>query len=191
MSNLWRQVLAFAFLLLVGNPALVYCAEDRWEPYRFLLGEWVGEGEGGPGKGKGEFSFGLELGDKILVRKNHSEYPATAGRPAVLHDDLMVVYPGENQGSARAIYFDNEGHVIHYSATFSPDKQTLTFLSDTTSSGPRFRLSYSKKEDRVVHITFEIAPPGKPDGFKTYLEGRARHKGGRKPAETGGKGLDP
>jgi hypothetical protein len=50
---------------------------------RFLIGEWEGAGGGGPGLGKGTFSFALDLQDKVIVRRNHAEYPATAGRPAV------------------------------------------------------------------------------------------------------------
>ena len=38
-------------------------------------------------------------------------------------------------------------------------------------ANPRFRLSYSKGKDDAITIKFEAAPPGKPDGFKTYLEG--------------------
>jgi hypothetical protein len=39
---------------------------------------------------------------------------------------------------------------------------------------PRFRLTYVREEDDLVAIKFEIAPPGKPDQFTTYLEGKAR-----------------
>jgi hypothetical protein len=151
-------------------------AESSWEPYRFLIGDWVGEGTGQPGQGSGEFSFRLDLRDKVLVRKNHAEYPATSGRPGLVHDDLMVVYRSDDEGPAKAIYFDNEGHVIHYTATVSNDHRTITFLSDASTSAPRFRLSYAREGEGKVRIQFEIAPPGKPDAFKTYLEGSARRK---------------
>lgn len=176
--------LAVMVLVFPGSLAATCRGEDSWEPYRFLMGNWVGEGGGEPGKGRGEFSFGLELRDKILVRRNHAELPATTDRPAVVHEDLMVVYPGESQNPAKAIYFDSEGHVIHYTATFSPDRRTLTFTSDAASSGPRFRLSYTKEENGAVRIKFETAPPGKPDGFTIYLEGRARRKDGGQRAGT-------
>jgi hypothetical protein len=151
--------------------------EGAWEPFRFLIGDWVGEGSGQPGKGSGEFSFSLDLQDKILMRKNRSAYPAAAGRPAFVHDDLMVTYRTEGDGPAKAIYFDNEGHVIHYTATVSTDRQAIRFLSEASTSAPRFRLTYAKEDEGKVRITFEIAPPGKPDAFKTYLEGTARRKG--------------
>jgi hypothetical protein len=89
-----------------------------------------------------------------------------------------VIYQAEGGGPIRAIYFDNEGHVINYVATFSDDKKLLTFLSDASKATPRFRLTYSKEKDDLVGIKFEMAPPGKPDDFKTYLDGRARKKNG-------------
>ncbi|MFN7959195.1 MAG: hypothetical protein U0P46_12855 [Holophagaceae bacterium] len=39
---------------------------------------------------------------------------------------------------------------------------------------PRFRLSYLKKSDSVVALRLEIAPPGRPEAFSTYLEGTTR-----------------
>jgi hypothetical protein len=88
----------------------------------------------------------------------------------------MVIYRGDGSAPTKAIYFDNEGHVIHYTASFSDDKQTLVFVSEAAKSTPRFRLSYKKGERGSVGIKFEIAPPGNPDGFKTYLEAKARRE---------------
>jgi hypothetical protein len=107
---------------------------DPWQPLRWLAGEWKGEGSGAPGRGAGAFSFRFELDGKILVRKTYTEFPAAAGRAAFRHEDLMVVYP--EQG-LRATYFDNEGHVIHYRVTAAGD--TVTFVSDVSGGGPRFR----------------------------------------------------
>jgi hypothetical protein len=145
-------------------------AADPWAPCRFLIGDWVGEGSGAPGQGSGAFSLALELEDKIMVRRNHAEYPATGGRPAVRHEDLMVIYPSSGGKGLQASYWDNEGHFIHYALNPSPDGRTLTFVSDVVSGAPRFRLTYTKKQPDTVGIKFEIAAPGKPDGFKTYLE---------------------
>jgi hypothetical protein len=153
---------------------------DHWKPYRFLVGEWTGDGSGEPRKGSGAFSFAWDLQEKVLVRKNRAEYPATQGRPAISHEDIMIIYRAENEGPVKAIYFDNEGHVINYTATFSPDQRTLTFLSDATPSSPRFRLSYTREENDVLRIKFEISPPGKPDAFKTYLDGTAHRRQGLK-----------
>jgi hypothetical protein len=174
MTRRSRGLWAIAFLGVAANSPLVCRASDAWEPYRFLLGDWVGDGSGGPGKGSGQFSFRLDLQDKVIVRKNHAVFPAAAGRPAVTHDDLMVIYRAEGGGPTKAIYFDNEGHVIQYTASFSADQKTLVFVSEPAPAAPRFRLSYSKGEEGTVGIKFEMAPPTLPDAFRTYLEGKAR-----------------
>jgi len=88
----------------------------------------------------------------------------------------MVIYRADRGGPTKAIYFDSEGHVINYAVTFSDDRRTITFLSDAVPAAPRFRLAYTKGADDSMGIKFEIAPPVKLSGFKTYLEGNARRQ---------------
>jgi hypothetical protein len=148
-------------------------AQDRGalDQLEFLVGDWVGEGSGQPGQGAGGTSVHWDLNHKILVRKNFADYPAANGRPAVSHQDLMTIYP--EAGGLRAIYFDNEGHVIHYAVTDSASG--TEFLSDLQPGAPRYRLTY-KKSGSGLKISFDIAPPGKADEFKTYTEGTLRRK---------------
>ena len=87
----------------------------------------------------------------------------------------MLIYQ-EPQKGTRALYFDNEGHIIHYSVSLSDDKKTITFLSDVTPSTPRFRLIYRRLKDDTLNVEFDIAPPDKPDSFSKYVEGTARRK---------------
>ena len=88
-----------------------------WENWMFLLGEWEGGHEGDPGQGYGRFSFSFELDQNILVRRNRTIFPATKEREGYTHDDLLIIYT-EFTGSKRAIYFDNEEHVIHYEVSY-------------------------------------------------------------------------
>jgi len=177
MRNLAALSFSLVIILSCGLTKAL-AKEDPWEPFQFLIGEWVGEGK--EGQGTGHFSLTPDLGGKVLVRRNQAELPAGNGRPAGVHEDLMVIYKNEDGKSAKAIYFDSEGHVINYAVAFSPDKQTLTFTTPAVPSAPRFRLTYQKEADERVGIKFEIAPPGKPDEFKTYLEGKARKKAAQK-----------
>jgi hypothetical protein len=146
-----------------------------WDSWRFLLGEWIGEGGGKPGQGYGNFSFDFDLQEQILVRRNHMGYPATNDQPAIVHDDLLIIYPGTG-ATTQAIYFDNEGHVIHYKAELSQDQKALMFLSDPTESMPQFRLTYLKTGEDILTVRFEIAPPGRPGAFIVYAEGIGRRK---------------
>jgi hypothetical protein len=161
-------------ILLLGVASLLAQqnkTDPRWAPLAFLIGDWVGEGGGGPGQGTGEFSFQPDLGGAILKRKNVSRYPATKDKPAYSHSDLLIV-----DSTLHAVYFDDEGHTIHYAVEPLPDGKGVQFLSDAQASEPRYRLTYRKTGDDQVAIRFEIAPPGKPEGFSTYIDATARRK---------------
>ena len=125
---------------LVGSSVRAASDHDPWASYRFLMGRWIGEGSGQPGQGKGEFTFGLELEGKVLVRRNFNQILTGPDRPPTVHEDLMVVYPADKGQPLRAIYFDNEGHVISYGVRPSEDRRSLTFLSDPDR---RMRLAFA------------------------------------------------
>jgi hypothetical protein len=164
------QKLILTVLLLVSTQ-FIYSQQtsNPWEKWNFLIGEWVGEGNGQPGKGEGKFSFQTDLDGKILVRKNRTVFPATDKTPETTHTDLLIVYPGEKD--QEAIYFDNEGHTIKYSVSFSDKSIVLT--TDVSQNVPRFRLTYTTIDSKTVNIAFEMASPQKPEEFKMYLEGKA------------------
>src|SRR5512133_1400956 len=161
-----------ALILLLCAPLLAQAPApkaDFFEPVRFLIGDWVGEGDGKPGSSSGAASFRFELEGKAMVRRSHADYPAANGRPAAHHEDLMTVFA--EGGQLKAFYMDNEGHVIRYLAATVP--QGVAFTSEP-APGPRFRLTYLRGTADTVAIRFEIAPPNAPDVFKTYLEGVTR-----------------
>ena len=128
-------------LLLLPVLTAVCSAQSAisWDKWTFLTGTWAGEGSGQPGQGSGGFSFSFDLDQKILVRKSHTEFPASGDRPATVHDDLLVVYPEAGGNPSKAIYFDNEGHVIHYTIGYSGELIVLT--SEKRGNLPVFRLT--------------------------------------------------
>jgi hypothetical protein len=165
-------------LLSAWAVAPVWADDDAWVDFRFLIGAWVSEGQ--PGGGSGSFTLEPDLRGRVLVRRNTADLPAAKGRPAGRHEDLMVVYREQGGKQVRASYFDSEGHAIQYSVTPLPDKKGLVFISNPDPSGPRFRLTYTKREGDKVAVKFEVALAGKRDEFSTYLEGTVRRK---KPGE--------
>jgi hypothetical protein len=140
-------------------------------PLGFLVGPWEAAGGGKPGASAGVITFAIDAGGHAVVRHNESRSPEG------LHQDVMIIYP-EGADSLRALYADSEGHVIHYGVS-TPGRDSVVFLSDPPSAGPRFRLSYRLRDDGTLATRFEIAVAG--SAFSTYLEGTARRRsaGGR------------
>lgn len=162
--RLWLPLFVVPILIAQPSPKI----DNRWAPLAFLIGEWTGEGGGGPGQGTGGFSFLPDQGGKILIRKNRAEYPASKDRPAFSHTDLMIVYNEPGETKLRAIYFDTEDHTIHYTVEPSSDGKSVQFVSDN------FRLTYRKTGPDTLALKFEIAPPGKPGAYATYIDATAR-----------------
>ena len=80
---------------------------------------------------------------------------------------MLYIYPTSNGQAFQAIYFDNEGHVIHYDVS-TPKLNSAVFLSDPAQPGAQYRLSYELVEG-VMTGKFELKMPGQPD-FSSYLE---------------------
>ena len=146
----------------------------NWDSLKFLLGKWVGEGTSEAGAGSGYFTFELSLNRKVLVRKNHAEYPGTKDTPMVSHDDLMIIYVDPATTQTRAFYTDSEGNVINYALNVSSDGKTLVFLSEPQAAGARYRLTYVVTQPDKMALTFEMTLADKPDQFKKFIEGKVR-----------------
>ncbi len=144
--------------------------KPSWDQWKWLMGDWAGEGNGKPGAGGGTFSFKLDLDQNVLIRKSHSEYPAADNKSKVIHDDLMVIYPTSSGIPSKAIYFDNEGHTINYSISYSEKMIILT--SDKIPNIPVFRLTYSLIDNETVNTKFEMSEDG--ENFFTYVEGKSK-----------------
>lgn len=140
-----------------------------WNKWTWLIGDWKGEGSGQPGQGSGTFSFFFDLDKYVIVRKSHSEYPATASKPQTIHDDLMVIYPDPSSGLDKAIYFDNEGHTINY--TVSYQEKSIVLTSNKIQDVPVFRLVYIILDDETVNTRFEMSQDGVK--FIPYIEGKS------------------
>jgi hypothetical protein len=139
----------------------------KWQA---LLGEW--KGENSSGGSAGACGFHLDLTDHIMVRTNHAVLAGDDASHA--HDDLMIIYPTAQEDKGKAVYFDNEGHVIEYDADWSADGATLTFLSKP-AAGPQFRLTYKREDARTFSVVFAMAPPGQ-ESFKVYTSGKIKRE---------------
>jgi hypothetical protein len=165
----------FVFVILFFALTLPLVAQNSnagWEKWQYLLGEWKGEGSGQPGTGSGMFTIKPKLEANILERKGRTAIAATATQSASVHEDVTIIYKNREGIPDKAIYFDNEKHVINYSITYPDSKIVMT--SEAMPGAPRFRLIYDKVDEKQVKIRFEIAMPNAPEEFKMYLEGSNR-----------------
>jgi hypothetical protein len=160
-------------LLLVALPVVAQgtptSVTDSWKALSFLQGSWEAKATGGQGVSTtGTYTFRSELRDHILAR--HSMSDSGCKGPAGYdcdHGDLLYVYQDAPGQGLKAIYFDNEGHVIHYNVS-TPDATTAIFLSDGSQPGPQFRLMYELK-GAAMSGKFQIRMPGQAE-WKSYLE---------------------
>jgi len=169
-------IVVFLFASTTSAPRAQGSAANGWTSLQFLLGEWTGEGTGTEGAGGGGCSFTMDLKDNVIVRKNWARYPATKDRPALSHDDLMIIYRDSPATPLKAIFFDTEGHTIRYDVNVSADQNAIEFLSEVLPGAPRYRLTYWNGGTRDVKLKFEIAPAAKPEAFATYITGELHRK---------------
>ncbi len=157
----------------MGYPAKGQSSQpsDPWAPFQFLIGNWSGTGSGQPGEVvSGTTSFSFDLGQAILVRKSRAQFAPRPGEKAgALHEDLLIIYREAEGPKLRAVFFDNEGHVIHYRVSLPANQPSVVFESDASDQAPRFRLVYEMGSDGLLSVEFMVAPPG--GEFKTYTKG--------------------
>jgi hypothetical protein len=158
----------FAIVLAVHCSAQSNAPErDAWKALNFLQGTWQAKtGEGSAAKVTGTYSFTRELKGHVLAR--HSTVAGCTGPEAFdcEHGDILYIFEEMRGQPLKAIYFDNEGHVIHYSLS-TPDATTVIFLSDP-GPGPRFRLVYHL-EQGIMSGKFQVQMPRQED-WKSYLD---------------------
>jgi hypothetical protein len=167
------KILACILSSLLAAPVFAQTAAsaptDPWKRLAFLEGTWDANATGSGGAAvMGTYTFSLELRNHVLAR--HATSKTECKGPTDFdceHADLLYIYQDSPGQTLKAIYFDNEGHVIHYEVS-SPNARSALFLSDASEPGPQFRLTYELK-DAILWGRFQMRPPGQTD-WKTYLE---------------------
>jgi hypothetical protein len=149
---------------------------DRFEPFRFFLGAWEGEGEGKPGKSKVSREYRLVLDGRFIEVRNHSLYAPQEGNPGEDHQDVGFISFDSNRSKHVLRQFHVEGFVNQYvHEGTSEDGKTLTFVTEAIENIPlgwRARETYVLIGPDELVERFELAEPGKE--FELYSETRLR-----------------
>ncbi len=142
---------------------------DPWQPLRFLIGTWHARTHGGAAQAaaSGVYTFQLELREHVLARHSSSSGCSAPADFNCEHSDLLYLYRDAPAQPLKAIYFDNEGHVIRYDVA-TPAANQMVLTSAPAQSAPQFRLSYELRGS-VMYGTFQLRMPGQSD-FQSYLE---------------------
>jgi hypothetical protein len=163
-------ILVFVALALMQNDKALSASADSLSALSFLEGTWDAHAKDGSAgaQSTGKYTFRPELKHHVLVRSSEA-YAACKGPKSFNceHSDVLYIYQEAGAKPLRAIYFDNEGHVIHYDVS-TPDSATAVFLSAASSVEPQFRLVYELK-NQVMSGKFQIRLPGQEE-WKSYLE---------------------
>ena len=132
------------------------------EQLQFLIGDWLSPLSGQPGEGvSGSSTFSYDLNQKIIIRKSRAEFAPRPGETkGLVHDDLLVIYQQSGETQLRAIYFDNEGHIIHYTLVFPEKMPGVVFESEASEISPHARLVYQLAADGTLETEFSVAAPG-------------------------------
>lgn len=167
-----KQQLLLALLPIALSAHAQSAPQPEINPFQqlsFLMGTWEAKTAGNAVTASGTYTFRVELNGHVVARHSTSDTAKCKG-PADFdceHGDLLYIYPDVPGQPLRAIYFDNEGHVIHYTVT-ALDATTAEFLSDPAQPGPQFRLLYELK-GAVMSGKFQMRMPGQ-QGWHSYLE---------------------
>ncbi len=135
---------------------------STWDRLQFLIGSWISPVSGQPGEGiAGWSTFSYALNGKIIIRNSRAEFAPEPGQEkGLVHDDLLIIYQQQGESDLRAIYFDNEGHIIHYRLFFPEKKPGVIFESEASENSPLARLTYETEPDGTLVTEFSVALPG-------------------------------
>jgi hypothetical protein len=141
-------------------------AKDKWEAFRFFIGNWKGTATGKPGNGSVERSYALTLADQFIEINNRSVYPPQESNPeGEVHDDLGLL----SYDKARARFVMREFHVEGYVNQYvmepqEPDDTSFVFVTESIENIPpgwRARTTWEINSEDSFRETFDLAGPEK------------------------------
>jgi hypothetical protein len=143
----------------IGDP-------DKWENFRYFLGDWTGAGIGKPGVSSTKRSYALTLSDQFIEIRHRSTYePQEANPEGEIHEELGLI--SFDQGRSLYVFreFHTEGYVNQYVLEqVREDSSSLTFVTERIENmapGWRARTTLEILSDEAFREVFDLAGPGR------------------------------
>jgi len=162
---------------------------ERWEPFRYFLGHWTGQGGGAAGDGSVERSYEFILNERFIQMLGRSFYPPQEKNPeGEVHEEMGIV--SFDRARQKYVYreFHVEGYVNQYVvAKWSRENGTIVMETEAIEnipSGWRARTSLEILGPDDFKETFDLAGPGKP--WSCYITNLFRRE--RRPQYRHGRG---
>ncbi|HSA97056.1 MAG TPA: hypothetical protein VLJ16_13460 [Acidobacteriota bacterium] len=156
-------------------------ADDLWAPFRYFVGNWMGQGEGAPGMGRGVQTFEFILRGTFLHVRNKAVFdPQDKNPKGETHEDWGIF----SFDKARKVFvlrqFHVEGFVNEYVLQDqASDPKLFVFVSEAIENIPagfKARLTYRIVDSETFEQTFDLAPPGQE--FTCYSKGLMKRQKG-------------
>lgn len=142
--------------------------QDIWEPFQFLIGQWMGTGEGKSGESYVRRDYRYKFDRKFIYYHNRAVFkPSEKNRKGEIHEDFGVLSYDKIHKLYVFRQFHREGFVNQYVVEFSADGRTVTFTSENLENSPpgwKVRLVIQNEGTDKISERFELAGPGKEFG---------------------------
>lgn len=139
---------------------------DKWEKFRYFLGDWTGTGTGKPGGSSAERSYTLILADQFIQISNRSVFePQEANPSGEVHEE--VGFLSFDQGRSKYVLreFHVEGFVNQYVLELDTNDETqFEFVTESIENIPpgwRARITLEILSEDSFREIFDLAGPGK------------------------------
>ena len=157
----WTSVILVNAFFISGTGISEQEEKDTWEPIRFLLGEWRGEGEGS----KVRHTYKFVLQDKFIHSRTRAEFePKEGEEKGEIHEDWGFFSHDSDRDKIIFRQFLSEGFVNTYVLNpIEPGDNRLIFNSESTegAGGMLARLTIELLNENEYRMLLDLASPGK------------------------------
>jgi hypothetical protein len=146
--------------------------EDKWDVFRYFIGDWTGKGEGKPGTSTVERSYRLILDDQYVEIRSRSLYEPQENNPSGEdHREIGLLSFDKNRSLYVQREFHVEGFVNQYVLEeFSKGQSKFVFATEAIENfmdGWRARTTLEILSENTFRETFELTGPD--EGWTCYI----------------------